>query len=104
MNLSPVEAINRVNDSVTVEMLVQRTKSCSGSRQVFLDSETNPRDPKNLGVVVTELLDENTLGGDQVRPRIVPAAVVEIDPAQRPARALSPGRTARVQCVHPMLG
>ena len=54
MNLSPVEAINRINESVTVEMLVQRTKCCSGSRQVFLDSETNHRDPKNLGVVVTE--------------------------------------------------
>ena len=40
MNLSPVEAIKRVNESVTVEMLV--------------DSETNHRDPKNLGVVVTE--------------------------------------------------
>ena len=54
MNLSPVEAINRINESVTVEMLVQRTKSCTGSRQVFLDSEANHRDPKNLGVVVTE--------------------------------------------------
>ena len=55
MNLSPVEAINRVNESVTVEMLVQRTKCCTGSRQVFLDSEANYRDPKNLGVVVTEV-------------------------------------------------
>jgi DNA/RNA endonuclease YhcR with UshA esterase domain len=54
MNLSAVEAINRVNESVTVEMLVQKTKRCSGSRQVFLDSEANHRDPKNLGVVVTE--------------------------------------------------
>ena len=54
MSLSPVEAIKRVNESVTVEMLVQRTKCCSGSRQVFLDSEANHRDPKNLGVVVTE--------------------------------------------------
>jgi hypothetical protein len=54
MNLSPVEAINRVNESVTVEMLVQRTKRCCGSRQVFLDSEGNHRDPKNLGVVVSE--------------------------------------------------
>ena len=54
MNLSPVEAINRVNESVTVEMLVLRTKCCSGSRQVFLDSEANHRDPNNLGVVVTE--------------------------------------------------
>jgi len=54
MALSPVEAINRVNESVTVEMLVQRTKRCSGSRQVFLDSEPNHRDPNNLGVVVTE--------------------------------------------------
>ena len=54
MNLSPKEAINRINESVTVEMLVQRTKCCTGSRQVFLDSEANHRDPKNLGVVVTE--------------------------------------------------
>ena len=54
MNLAAVEAINRVNESVTVEMLVQKTKRCSGSRQVFLDSEANHRDPKNLGVVVTE--------------------------------------------------
>ena len=54
MNLSPVEAINRVNESVTVEMLVQRTKRCSGSRQVFLDSEPSYHDPNNLGVVITE--------------------------------------------------
>jgi hypothetical protein len=54
MNLSPVEAINRVNECVTVEMLVRRTKCCKGSRQVFLDSEADHRDPRNLGVVVTE--------------------------------------------------
>jgi hypothetical protein len=54
MNLSAVEAIARVNESVTVEMVVQRTKRCSGSQQVFLDSEANHRDPKNLGVIVTE--------------------------------------------------
>ncbi len=54
MILSPVEAINWVNESVTVEMRVQRTKCCTGSSQVFLDSEPNHRDPKNLGVVVTE--------------------------------------------------
>ena len=54
MPISPVEAINRINESVTVEMLVQRTKCCTGSRQVFLDSEASYRDPQNLGVVVTE--------------------------------------------------
>ena len=54
MNLSPAEAINRINESLTVEMLVRRTKCCTGSRQVFLDSEADHRDPKNLGVVVTE--------------------------------------------------
>src|SRR6476660_9738808 len=54
MTLSAVEAIARVNEVVTVEMLVQRTKCCTGSKQVFLDSEPNHRDPKNLGVVVTE--------------------------------------------------
>jgi hypothetical protein len=55
MNLSAVEAINRVNESITVEMLVQRTKCCTGSSQVFLDSETSYRDPKNLCIVVTEI-------------------------------------------------
>src|SRR5438132_5049386 len=54
MNLSPVEATNRMNEPVTMEMLVKRTKCCTGSRQVFLDSEASYRDPKNLGVVVTE--------------------------------------------------
>ena len=52
--MSAAEAISRVNESVAVEMVVQRTKSCTDSRQVFLDSESNHRDPKNLGVVVTE--------------------------------------------------
>jgi hypothetical protein len=54
MNLSPVEAIGRINESVTVEMLVQRTKCCAGSQQCFLDSEPSYRDPKNLGVAITE--------------------------------------------------
>src|ERR1035438_6669016 len=54
MNLSPVKAFDRINETVTVEMLVQRTKCCTGSSQVFLDSEASYRDPKNLGVVVTE--------------------------------------------------
>jgi hypothetical protein len=54
MSLSPVEAISLVNESVTVEMLVQKTKRCCGSRKVFLDSEPDHHDPKNLGVVVTE--------------------------------------------------
>ena len=54
MSISAEEAINRVGESVTVEMLVPRTKCCTGSSQVFLDSESSYRDPKNLGVVVTE--------------------------------------------------
>src|SRR5260221_10479133 len=52
--MTPLEAISRINESVIVEMLVQRTKCCTGSSQVFLDSEANHRDRKNLGVVVTE--------------------------------------------------
>jgi hypothetical protein len=52
-SISPVEAINRLNEPVTVEMLVKRTKSCTCSSQFFLDCEENHRDPNNLGVVVT---------------------------------------------------
>ena len=53
MPISPVEALQRLNEPVTVEMLVKRAKSCTGSLQFFLDSEENHRDPTNLGVVVT---------------------------------------------------
>ena len=51
--ISPVEAIQRLNEPVLVEMRVRRTKSCTCSSQFFLDCEDNKRDPKNLGVVVT---------------------------------------------------
>src|ERR1700722_3842631 len=53
MPISPVEAIQRVNEPVLVEMLVKRSKSCTCSSQFFLDCEEDKRDPKNLGVVVT---------------------------------------------------
>jgi hypothetical protein len=53
LSITPREAIQRLNESVSVEMLVQRTKSCTGSLQYFLDSEANHHDPNNLGVVVT---------------------------------------------------
>jgi hypothetical protein len=53
MSLTAEEAISRVDESVTVEMVVQRTKCCTKFSQVFLDSEANHHDPKNLGVIVT---------------------------------------------------
>lgn len=52
-SISPVEAINRLNEPVLVEMLVKRSKSCTSSSQFFFDCEENKRDPKNLGLVVT---------------------------------------------------
>ena len=51
--ITPVEALQRLNEPVTVEMVVKRTKSCTCSSQFFLDCEENKRDPKNLGLVVT---------------------------------------------------
>jgi hypothetical protein len=48
-----VEAIQRLNEAVTVEMPVRRSKSCTCSSQFFLDCEDNKRDPRNLGVIVT---------------------------------------------------
>ena len=52
-SISPVEAIQRLNEPVLVEMPIRRTKSCTCSSQFFLDCEENHRDPANLGVVVT---------------------------------------------------
>jgi hypothetical protein len=53
MPISPVEALQRLNEPVLVEMQIKRTKSCTCSSQFFLDCEDNKRDPKNLGVLVT---------------------------------------------------
>jgi hypothetical protein len=51
----PVEAIKKVNEEVTVQMLVKATKNRLEKRgEIYLDSEENFRDPKNLGIVVTK--------------------------------------------------
>ena len=54
MPLSPQEAANRVNELVTVEMLVKAAKNCPHCSQIFLDSEEDHHDPNNLAVAVTE--------------------------------------------------
>jgi hypothetical protein len=54
MPLSPLEAANRVNEQVTVQMLVKAAKNCPHCSQIFLDSEEDHHDPKNLAVAVTE--------------------------------------------------
>jgi DNA/RNA endonuclease YhcR with UshA esterase domain len=52
MPLSPSEARTRINEQVTVEMLVKAAKHCQHCSQVFLDSEEDHHDPKNLAVAV----------------------------------------------------
>ena len=54
MPLSPLEAISRGNEQVTVEMLVRTAKNCAHCFQVFLDSEEDHHDQKNLAVAITE--------------------------------------------------
>jgi hypothetical protein len=52
--LTPVEAIKKVNEKVVVEMLVQASKNRLEKRgEIYLDSEKDFHDEKNLGVVVT---------------------------------------------------
>jgi hypothetical protein len=54
MPLTPLEAVSRVNEQVTVEMLVRAAKNCPYCSQIFLDSEEDHHDPNNLAVAVTE--------------------------------------------------
>jgi hypothetical protein len=54
MPLSPLEAANRVNERVTVEMLVRAAKNCPHCSLIFLDSEEDHHDPNNLAVAVTD--------------------------------------------------
>lgn len=53
--LTPAEAIKAVNKKVTVEMVVRSSKNAlAGRHEIYLDSEENFRDEKNLAVVITE--------------------------------------------------
>ena len=54
MPLTPLEAANRVNEQVTVEMLVRAAKNCPHCSQIFLDSEEDHHDPRNFAVTVTD--------------------------------------------------
>jgi DNA/RNA endonuclease YhcR with UshA esterase domain len=54
MHLSPQEAAGRIGDQVTVEMFVKAAKNCGHCSQVFLDSEEDHHDPRNLALAVTE--------------------------------------------------
>jgi len=51
--LSPAEAGKRVNEKVVVEMFVKASKNRLEQRkEIYLDSEEDFRDPKNLAVVI----------------------------------------------------
>ncbi len=54
MPLCPREVVGRVNEPVTVEMRVRAAKNCAHCAQIFLDSEEDHHDPRNLAVAVTE--------------------------------------------------
>jgi hypothetical protein len=42
----PLEAIDRIDERVTVEMLVKAAKNCKRCSLMFLDSEEDHHDPK----------------------------------------------------------
>ena len=53
--LSPAEAIKMVDKQVTVRMVVRSSKNALAKRhEIYLDSEEDFRNEKNLAVVVTE--------------------------------------------------
>jgi hypothetical protein len=53
--ITPVEAIKKVNEEVSVQMLVKAAKNRLEKRgEIYLDSEENFRDEKNLGIVITK--------------------------------------------------
>ena len=53
MPLTPLEAANRINEQVTVKMTVRAAKNCGHCSQVFLDSEEDHRDPRNMAITLT---------------------------------------------------
>jgi hypothetical protein len=54
MTVSPLEAINRIDEQVTVEMLVKAAKNCTRCLLVFLDSEEDHHSSKNFAIAVSD--------------------------------------------------
>jgi hypothetical protein len=54
MPLSPQEAVSRISEQVTPEMLVKATKNCQRCTLMSLDSEENHHDPENFAVAIAE--------------------------------------------------
>jgi hypothetical protein len=52
--LSPLGAAGRINERVTVEMLVKAAMNCPHGSRIFLDSEEDHHDPNHLAVAATE--------------------------------------------------
>ena len=53
--LAPEEAIKRIGEKVTVEMEVRASKNAlTKHKEIYLDSEKDFHDPKNLAVVIPE--------------------------------------------------
>lgn len=53
--LTPAEAVKKVNEKVIVQMEVKAAKNRLEKRgEIYLDSEEDFRDEKNLGVVITK--------------------------------------------------
>jgi hypothetical protein len=53
--LTPAEAIEKVDEKVVVEMVVQASKNrLEKFKEIYLDSESNFKNEKNLAVVITE--------------------------------------------------
>jgi hypothetical protein len=55
MPLSAPDARTRINERVTMEMPVKAAKDCQRCSLMFLDSEVDHHDVKNLAVAVTEI-------------------------------------------------
>ncbi|HKM53185.1 MAG TPA: hypothetical protein VJY33_07205, partial [Isosphaeraceae bacterium] len=53
--LPPSEAAKHENEKVSVEMLVRASKNALARRmEIYLDSETDFRDPKNFAIVINQ--------------------------------------------------
>ena len=53
--LSPTEARKRVGETITLQMFVKASKNrLEKHREIYLDSETDYKDEKNMAVVINE--------------------------------------------------
>jgi len=69
-DITPAEARKHVGENVCVTMFVKKTKDSPKTKRIYLDSELDYRDAKNLGILIEESAKSKFKDAGIVEPHV----------------------------------